>query len=499
MKLNTTKIFEKKARSIHGNKYGYSKVVYAGAHCKVIIICPIHGEFSQRPTNHIDQGNGCPSCGGSLKKTTQQFTDQAKNIHHDKYDYSLSIYVSAFTKITIVCPIHGPFEQTPDNHLHGQGCPGCSIERLRQAKLKSKEQFLIDAHRVHEDSYIYSLVDYIYGKTKIKIICPIHGVFAQAPTSHLQGKGCPECGGTKKLTKESFVNKANVIHDGLYDYPKTDYENNSTKVEIECSKHGTFTQTPANHLSGKGCPKCIGRHKTSEDFKQEAKAVHGDRYLYSEVFYTFKKSPVKIICKLHGPFYQEPVVHLQGSGCPRCIGRNKTTEDLRQQLINIHGEFYDFSKSQYTGYSSDITVICPLHGENKRNTTLLLQRGSPCRQCTPGGFRDELPAILYYISVAHSQKDIFKIGITNHTVADRFKSQDFDLLTIVDCIKFDIGSDAREFERMILKANKKHQYKGPNILKNGNTELFNCDVIGVDGLQAHIDKLVGSGNHKTTR
>ena len=183
----TTENFIKKARKAHGDKYDYSKVEYKGTHTKVCIICQEHGEFLQTPHNHL-HSQGCLACSGRKQLTTEEFIRRAKEVHGDKYDYSKVEYVNKSTKVKIICPIHGEFEQIPDNHLHGHGCHKCV-----NCKQLTTEEFIHRAKEVHGDKYDYSKVEYINSHTKVKIICPIHGEFEQEPNSHLEGKGCPNC------------------------------------------------------------------------------------------------------------------------------------------------------------------------------------------------------------------------------------------------------------------------------------------------------------------
>ena len=140
--------------------------------------------------------------------------------------------------------------------------PNTSIYK-KSTKLKTTEQFIIDAKKIHNNKYDYSLVDYINNKSKVKIICPTHGEFEQIPYSHLSGKGCPKCKGDKsrilnQSNTEEFLTKANLIHGAKFDYSLVDYKNARIKVKIICPIHGVFEQTPNNHLSRRGCPKCKG-------------------------------------------------------------------------------------------------------------------------------------------------------------------------------------------------------------------------------------------------
>lgn len=182
--------------------------------------------------------------------TTKEFIQKAIEIHGNKYDYSKVDYKNSKTKICIICPEHGEFWQTPATHLKSYGCPKCS------GKFLDKEYFIEKANKIHNNKYNYSKVEYLGNKTKVEIICPIHGSFWQTPNDHLDHCGCPECRKSKKLTTETFIKRANQTHNNLYDYSKVQYINADTKIEIICKRHGSFWQLPSNHIAGQGCPKC---------------------------------------------------------------------------------------------------------------------------------------------------------------------------------------------------------------------------------------------------
>lgn len=188
------------------------------------------------------------------------------------------------------------------------------------SKKKTTEEFIEQAIKIHGDKYDYSKVEYINAKTKICIICPKHGEFWQAPSDHLQGKGCNKCGGKNKLTIEQFIEKAKNVHGDKYNYSKINYVNYNTKVCIICPIHGEFWQTPNGHLHGKGCRKCSGNsyNYNTNEWIQKAKEIHGNKYDYSNVKYTHSQIKVCIICPEHGKFWQVPNNHLNGQGCPHC-------------------------------------------------------------------------------------------------------------------------------------------------------------------------------------
>jgi hypothetical protein len=119
------------------------------------------------------------------------------------------------------------------------------------------EKFITKAKSVHGNSYDYSLVNYLNNRIKVEIICKKgHGSFWQSPYSHLRDCGCPKCGGVHRSTKEEFIIKSNQLHDNRYDYFNVIYVNNQTRVRIICPQHGLFIQTPNSHLNGSGCPIC---------------------------------------------------------------------------------------------------------------------------------------------------------------------------------------------------------------------------------------------------
>lgn len=130
-----TDVFIKRAKAKHGNKFDYSKTVYVNYKTKVKIICPIHGEFEQNPRFHITSKFSCPKCAKmshakKFSNTKEEFVEKARKVHGDLYDYSKVKYVNARTPVTIICPIHGEFEQTPESHWNGRHCKRCSDQLL---------------------------------------------------------------------------------------------------------------------------------------------------------------------------------------------------------------------------------------------------------------------------------------------------------------------------------------------------------------------------------
>ena len=212
--MSKTIKFINKVKLIHGDRYDYSNVEYIKSDIKVKIICPLHGEFEQSPNNHL-KGSGCKKCANENQtKSNEDFINKSLLIHEGKYDYSLVKYVNNKTKVKIICPTHGEFEQSPKKHLEGKGCYSCGIEKIKEKTIKSNDTFIDEAKKKHNDKYDYSLVNYVNSHLKTEFICPEHGIFEQAPYSHLLGKGCPKCGSVYDKSEgevKEFISSLNLL------------------------------------------------------------------------------------------------------------------------------------------------------------------------------------------------------------------------------------------------------------------------------------------------
>jgi len=264
-KALTTEEFIKKAQKIHGNRYDYSKVNYINAFEKITITCKDHGDFKLSPNNHTrnSKSGNCPKC-IRLKNTKSNldYIKEAKSIHGNKYDYSQTNYKGAYSKVTIICKIHGPFETTAREHTRGTGCYECGLITIKEKLSSNLEDFILEARKIHGNKYDYSLVEYLGNKKDVTIICKKHGEFNQSPNGHLsQKQGCPICarievGLKNRNSREEFIKNAKKIHGNKYDYSLVEYSSNKDKVIIICKEHGQFLQRADGHITGKGCSRC---------------------------------------------------------------------------------------------------------------------------------------------------------------------------------------------------------------------------------------------------
>jgi hypothetical protein len=280
---------------------------------------------------------------------------------------------------------------------------------------------------------------------------------------------------------DKFIAKAKEIHGDRYDYSKVVYCRSLEKVTIVCKKHGEFFQRPNGHLEGKGCRKCarelVGskRKHTTDDFIHLANLKHEGKYDYSETQYGESNTdPVKIICKQHGEFFQKPMGHLAGQGCFLCgveISRAThlgDTETFIKNARGVHGDKYDYSKSEYKESQKKLVVTCKEHGDFKTTPNSHL-RGTGCPDCSKSGFKVNNPAIFYVMRC----DNLVKIGITNKNLKQRLHSlskscgKDFKVVMTFHSI----GQTILDLETKLLKRLRNNHVQ-PNFVFSGHTETF---------------------------
>lgn len=215
----TTKEFIESCLSTFGDQFDYSKTEYINTRTKIAVTCKDHGDFEIGPFTHKkSKFGGCPDCAPNKKHDVQSFIKKAISIHGDKYSYThLDALKNTRAKVKIECKEHGIFIQIADQHIHGRGCPKCAINTIQAKTSMGLNDFVKLANIVHGGKYDYSLVDYRNGHTKVKIICPVHGVFEQRPHGHLQKRGCEDCGNESKFNfqRQAYIDHCNNVSNGI--------------------------------------------------------------------------------------------------------------------------------------------------------------------------------------------------------------------------------------------------------------------------------------------
>jgi len=194
----------------------------------------------------------------------------------------------------------------------------------------------------------------------------------------------------RRRTQEEFIEQSLKKHGEKYDYNKSDYINEYTKIIIICREHGEFEQKPSIHLKGHGCRKCryeklaanMGGGLTG--FIKKASKIHDNKYDYSKVEYSTSQKKVVIICPEHGEFEQLPCNHINKcAGCLKCsTAYQPTNKEFINKLVYKFGERHDYSKTIYTSSKDRITVICPEHGEFQIRAESYVRSGSCPRCCS---------------------------------------------------------------------------------------------------------------------
>lgn len=255
-------------------------------------------------------------------------------------------------------------------------------------KKRTLEEFITQANNTHNGKFDYSQVIYLSGDTRVSIRClHCNQVFQQPPRAHLKGHGCLNCENiARRCSPQAFLDKAKEKHGEKYDYTKSVYINAETKILIICLTCGLeFLQTPHSHLLPRGCPGCGGGSsgKTTEQFIQEAIAVHGNAFDYSLVNYINGETEIQIKCNASGnTFSQTPHTHLRQKGCPEChhYAHSKEIPNFTRRAISIHGNKYDYTNTKYIE-NQKVSIRCNECNNEFVQSTHAHLLGSGCPKC----------------------------------------------------------------------------------------------------------------------
>lgn len=361
--------------------YDYSKVDYLNMVTPVTIHCNKHNlDFTQIPRQHLVHP-GCPKCySENFSSNTEEFIERAKRVHGDRYDYSKVKYERSDTPVTIICKVHGEFEQRPNNHLKGQNCPYCvgaktvnTETRPHNPALAEKIMNFIKNEFPNEADNI-SVKYCVIGDSPATLHCKVHGDFIINPHTLFRKRTvgvCKKCSRNNDKYKLAFIEKSKKIHGDTIDYSKLDMTDK--KVKLRCKIHDEwFEQDKRNHLMYSGCKKCILEKAslTQDEFIAKSKDMHGDKYDYSKVNYINNRTPVTIICPEHGEFKQLPYEHTRGKGCNTCAcsyGHKKADLFLNSLGINYEKEFrFKEYLYRYDFYIPDVKLLIEIDGDLHR-------------------------------------------------------------------------------------------------------------------------------------
>lgn len=296
----------------------------------------------------------------------------------------------------------------------------------------------------------------------------------------------------KALTTQDFKDRAMAKHGTQYDYSRSVYVNQQTKVEITCSEHGSFHMLPTNHYwMGQGCPTCsrmrgaTTRAHTHQTFLSLARAVHGDQYEYLGV-YVNQSTKIPIVCKEHGTFLMKPNSHVSNKqGCPRCAGKHKERGDWLKDFTHVHGNRYDYPDVNILNGNTKIDIVCKKHGTFTQ-TPHMHRSGQGCPSCGylnhHGRYSDLFferhpnkkadHATIYVWEVVSATERFIKVGITTTSVIDRIRNNKTKAYTISILFQHDLSLyDAFCLERATLDKYAQYEYT-PVLPMQGRTECL---------------------------
>lgn len=359
MQKSSLSEFVQKFNERHTEKeYGFENSIYVNSHTKMDVTCKKHGIFSIRPVDLLN-GYGCPHCGGTRKSSTEEFVTKAKYVHNNFFSYERCNYVDSQSKVIVTCPIHGDFEVKANNHLNGANCKKCSKEKITHkiTKLKkvnkstrklSTSDFIERCVEKYGDKYSYENTIYVRNNEKVIITCKEHGDFYISPNHFLSGRGCPICGGNRKKNTESFIKELRKVQPlSDYDFSKAKYVNIHTPLTLICNKCGCeFNNQPSNLLKYKqGCPRCKESKLEKEvRYILEKNGIKYEQYkrfdFLNRLSLDFYLPELKIAIECQGVQHFEPVEHFGGNEKFEILYKNDLLKNKLCKENNIRLLYY---------------------------------------------------------------------------------------------------------------------------------------------------------------
>ena len=371
------------------------------------------------------------------KVTTASFIKRSTKSHSNKYDYSLSEYISSNLPVKIICPIHGLFEQMPSGHMQGEGCNKCGCEATAAKRRVSHEEFLKRLYNKFPN-FPYKFLSDCKGLYSPISLEDKHGLHEMLPASILRGSAPSFRSATNKNLY--FINKAREIHGNTYSYDRFEYTLYGSKSKITCLKHGDFLQSAMGHLDGDGCPRCGGervgeaKRYTRQEFIERANEKHSSFYSYDKLIYTTATDKIIVTCPKHGDFKILPSGHLQGTGCSLC-GRDKTN------LANY---------------------------ENPHGWGLTAWK----KNAKSSKYFDSYK--VYFVKLSGEEENFYKVGRTYNTIKRRFKNDMPYAYELIHVISSNDPSLIFNLENHLQRIFKKYKYT-PKKTFDGKSECFYFD------------------------
>lgn len=336
--------------------FSFKKSRYKNSHEKMSVVCEHGHTFEIRPCDLIN-GYGCPVCGGTKKMTNEEFIQKATYVHNNYFSYEHCVLNNVNKKVIVTCPVHGDFEVKANNHLNGCNCIKCNKEGIKHninklpvkntstKKLTTKD-FVERVKEKWGDRYTLSEnSEYESSRKPVTMICKLHGEFSITPNHLLSGRGCPVCGRNKQKTKEEIINeiiKAQPYSD--YDYSLVEYRGIHKNITLKCNKCGTvFSNAPSNLIKYKnGCPGCNGSQLELEveDFLKKNNIKYEREKRFDWLFFNNKQSIDFFLPDFNAAIECQGIQHFQSvnfGGSETNLEETKERDRNKRILCEQHG------------------------------------------------------------------------------------------------------------------------------------------------------------------
>lgn len=382
--------------------------------------------------------------GGQNRLTKEKVIEQFIEVHGYDFDYSNMVYINTHTPIEVRCKKHDfVFFPTPRNHKSGAKCTMCGREAQTEKAKKPQEKFISEVLERYGDVYDFSLLKYVNTKTPVKLIHKEFGLVEVRPSNLLDKTTYvhKDKKKTKSTDKETFIEEAIKVYGNKDDYTDSDIISSKEKIQIRCKKHDiVFTKDIATYLKGWGCPQCSAenyrkiRKKSTEDYIERAKKVHGDNCDYTNTVYITGKDKIEVKCNIHNEVFNVlPRNHIAGNSCKKC-----SRDNISKSLLGKEGTG-GYTKSGYVNQA------------NGRE------------------------AFVYLIKCWNEEEEFYKIGKTFLDINKRFTKG--NLCYFFDNIHFHFGEAGYiyDLENDLHRKYKSYKYKPLNWFA-GHTECYITDL-----------------------
>ena len=374
--------FIERSNNIYHGLYQYTKPGIFDYKLPIKAICKKHGEFILNPERHITKGQCCTLCTEErIKISKDEFIESCNKIHNYKYNYELVNYKTLRDKVKIICPSHGIFEKNATHHIHNtKGCPECS--RLKKLSMNIHE-FIKISNKTFNNKYDYSKSIFKNKKSKIEIICPLHGQFSKRPIEHINGSGCPICKESKGEIKiRELLNKYKVNFISQKEFEGCEYKKNlkfdfyipkfNSCIEYDGPQHSEIIETW-------GGIKKLKETQIRDNIKN--KFCTDNKIDLLRIKFTDYKNIENILAEYYS------LTEAKKAKQPKVKVYKKTRENKINELISkcqiTHNFKYKYiiNVNEYKNINSHIEVLCPIHGSFIQRAYTHLNYGIGCKKC----------------------------------------------------------------------------------------------------------------------